>query len=824
MLSIFNLKSAAQAASYYEKDNYYLVGEGPSGWWGKTADSLGLQGRVEREEFEEILQGNLPDGTEFREGHRPGTDLTFSAPKSVSLMGLVEGDLRILKAHREAVSAALEFLEGHAARTRQTEDGITEQVKTGNVLVARFDHDTSRELDPQLHTHCVLLNATRRADGEYRALDNELFFRNKMLAGALYRAELADRLRGLGYEIEVKKKNGEFELGGFTREQIEAFSLRRKQILERMAERGLTTAEGAAMATLDTRRAKKQNVDREALAQEWKIRAKEAALELRIPEKGRKPKKINLEKSALEQVERALEHFFERGSVVRHEEILRYSLERGTGSVTFAEVAGAVQNLVERKRLLAVGEGRYTTEQALRLETKILGFARDGAEKFSSIIEDKHLGKELSHRKLTTGQQEAARLVLTTLDQVTLVQGYAGTGKTTMLRCVHELASGAGYEVRGFSNTAAAASVLAIETGIQADTLAMKLAASRLKIEESRKPKLWIVDEASMMGTKQCSALFDLAKREGARLVLVGDRQQLPAIEAGKPFALLQDRGAKVATMSEVMRQKTKWLKKVVDLVIGRKGKHALDALNKNVFEVPDRKTRLNEVANYYLEKKGDITRRPLMITGTNADRNELNELVRTRLEARGELHGGRVNGEILINRSFTEAERKDTRSYQVGDVVRFAREYKKLGIAKGEYLTVESVDRQYNLVRLKGAGEKRVAWQPWRLKKVEVYEQEKRELRVGDLVRFTRNDRERGRKNGETGRVVEVDEGSRSVVVETEVSGGDAEITSDGGLVDVWGGPEGSTVSTPPRALGLHIALGTTLNQHDAQVWMLAQ
>jgi len=201
----------------------------------------------------------------------------------------------------------------------------------------------------------------------------------------------------------------------------------------------------------------------------------------------------------------------------------------------------------------------------------------------------------------------------------------------------------------------------------------------------------------------------------------------------------------------------------------------ALKALINNVIEVPDRAARLKAVANYYLDKKGDVSQRPLMITGTHADRKDLNELVRTALEARGELQGGRVHGEILINRSLTEAERKDPLSYRVGDVIRFDRGYKKLGIDKGEYLAVESVGREPNLVELRGEGGKVVSWQPGRFKKVEVYEQEKRELRVGDLVRFTRKDRERGWKNGETGRVVVVDEESRSVVVETKNDSGQA-------------------------------------------------
>ena len=151
MISISNLKNAAQAASYYEKDDYYVDKECPSQWWGKGAEKLGLEGRVEREKFRDIMNGTLPDGTEmpdYRGDRRPGVDMTFSAPKSVSLMALVVGDDRIIEAHREAVSSALDWLENTSAQARVTQGGVTSTEATGNLAVARFDHDTSRELDP----------------------------------------------------------------------------------------------------------------------------------------------------------------------------------------------------------------------------------------------------------------------------------------------------------------------------------------------------------------------------------------------------------------------------------------------------------------------------------------------------------------------------------------------------------------------------------------------------------------------------------------------------------------------------------------------------
>ena len=201
MISMHNVGSAGQALHYFSADNYYTKDEGleHSEWFGKGAGQLGLAGQVDQQAFLELLGGkvdgqdlgkwvrNEKSGEKERE-HRPGTDMTFSAPKSVSLLAEVHGQREVREAHEAAVKKALAYLETELARTRRTVDGRTESVATGNVTVAMFRHNTSRDLDPQTHTHAVIMNATRREDGQWRSLANEEIYSAQRVIGALYNA------------------------------------------------------------------------------------------------------------------------------------------------------------------------------------------------------------------------------------------------------------------------------------------------------------------------------------------------------------------------------------------------------------------------------------------------------------------------------------------------------------------------------------------------------------------------------------------------------------------------------------------------------------
>ena len=212
--SIGAIASAAQGTSYYEKDGYYASDDPAhreaSAWTGKGAEALGLEGPVDPDAFRGVLEGKVPDGSgralgrRAKDGsieHRPGRDVTLSAPKSVSLAGLVGGDARVVDAHDRAVAATLAWIERNAAETRLKDPATGRMVREGGqkMVAATFRHDTSRNLDPQLHTHAVIANMVQGEDGRWRSMANEKLYESKMLIGAIYRSELARGLSRLGY-------------------------------------------------------------------------------------------------------------------------------------------------------------------------------------------------------------------------------------------------------------------------------------------------------------------------------------------------------------------------------------------------------------------------------------------------------------------------------------------------------------------------------------------------------------------------------------------------------------------------------------------------
>ncbi|WP_025318819.1 MobF family relaxase [Granulibacter bethesdensis] len=249
--TISALTSAGQAASYYEADDYYAEGGlAPSEWLGQGAQVLDLAGAVDHEQFARLLEGHVAGqslGT-MREGeweHRPGWDVTFSAPKSVSIMAEVAGDRRLIAVHERAVKTALGLAEQHFTATRLREDGSIRREATGNLVIASFRHGTSRALDPQLHTHNVILNMTRDKAGQWRSLEPRAFYQMQKLMGAVYRQELAAEVQRLGYAIE-RGKDSTFEIAGIGTETLEAFSQRSAAIEARLAERGKSRDQASA--------------------------------------------------------------------------------------------------------------------------------------------------------------------------------------------------------------------------------------------------------------------------------------------------------------------------------------------------------------------------------------------------------------------------------------------------------------------------------------------------------------------------------------------------------------------------------------------------
>ena len=291
--TVVELRSSAVAVTYYERDGYYAKNDSEhrqaSFWYGDAAKALGLKAHVRPSRFESVLSGYVP-GTDqrlgrMREGehdHRPGWDITLSAPKSVSLEALVMGDRRVIRAHDEAVRATLGFVEADLLQTRGWDPATRRRprVKANGMVVAGFRHLASRDQDPQLHTHCVLANMTRNASGEWRSVEPTKIRRSEKLIGAYYRNELALRLQALGMAVSpslVGRVPG-FELAGYERSFLDAFSGRRREILAYLEQKDLPyTAKHTQMAALHTRRRKEERTLAD-LVPEWRARAQALGL------------------------------------------------------------------------------------------------------------------------------------------------------------------------------------------------------------------------------------------------------------------------------------------------------------------------------------------------------------------------------------------------------------------------------------------------------------------------------------------------------------------------------------------------------------------
>ncbi|HEX8988229.1 MAG TPA: MobF family relaxase [Rhodocyclaceae bacterium] len=772
MLSIAIVKNSAAAGSYYvEADDYYVKDRSPSAWMGDGARRLGLSGEVEGQAFRDLLDGKMPDGSQIHnaaEGRRAGLDLTFSSPKSVSMQTLIGGDTRLVEAHEAAVARALDYAEGLAAY-RVTEHGTTRIEGSGNLLVASFRHDLSREADPQLHTHAVAINATQRPDGEWRALEAGELLRQKMLMGALYRAELALEVQKLGYEVRQTHVDGRFELAHFDDKQIEAFSTRSQAIETALAKAGKTredaTAREKEIATLATRNAKGA-VDRAALREAWQEKSRALGIDF-TPALA--PTTLAMDaraEAARAAVAFAVIHATERQAVVRETELIRAALERGTGDTDLAAIRAEIERQSRSGALIREGL-HYTTPEAQAREREMLDIEARGRGVVAPILARAEAERALAGTTLNAGQRDAAALVVSTDARVSAIQGTAGTGKTTMLRQAQALAKARGYQMVGLAPSAAAARELR-KAGIESRTIAAFVRLDRPGIDRQ---SILVVDEAGMVSARDMHQVLTTAEAAGARVVLVGDVQQLKAVEAGRPFAQLQAAGIARVEMGEIQRQNNAKLRHAVELAAKGEAARSLGVLSKHVVEIEDHRDRHLAIAKDYAMLPTRERDKTLILAGTHLARMAINSHVRTELG----LVGRGVVVSALERKDLTEAQARSSLAYQPGDLVQAQKGYGSLGLARGDLARV--VEGGAGRVMLALEDGRRVEWRPAVQTNLTAYRETARELAVGDAVRITANDHARGLVNGERATVAGID-AERQTVTLVKADGG--EITLD--------------------------------------------
>jgi conjugative relaxase-like TrwC/TraI family protein len=790
MLTISKPLSAGQAQTYHAeefanaRENYYTEADQIRGeWHGKLAEQWGLRGEVREEHFQRLSEGQQPitgeqlvrhqTAREYMSArgekvsameHRAGWDATFSAPKSVSLTALLGGDDRVPDAHRESVAVALDELERYVqARV----GGNLPAETTGKWIAAKFEHDSARPVNgyaaPQLHTHVVFFNLTESQGGKSHALQPRELYKTQQYATAVYRSELATRLKGLGYEIE-RGKSGQPEIKGYSEEYLAASSPRRQQIKEHLAKENQRGAGAAQIAAHQTREAKIELSHEEMQQRHRQIAEAFNSQPERVVEAARE-RTHHIEqhvppKMAQSAVTFSKERNLEREAVVEERDLLRDALRRSMGEAALTEVRSEFEKRVNTGEFIGVEKrtgapGRaFTTREMIGYEQDTIQVMRDGQNKFGALASfDTRKGIEKDHPHLSQSQQAAVEQILASRDQVTAMEGVAGSGKTTSLAVVREAAEREGYKVEGFAPTSRAAQKLG-EAGIESSTLQRHLARSN---EQHDGPKrLYVLDESSLASTKQMNEFLHRLK-DNDRVLLVGDVRQHQAVEAGTPYQQLQEAGIQTARFDEIVRQKDPGLKEVVEQLSRGDVQGAIEKLDAQgrVHEIADYGERLKEIAREYAKQPEGT----LIVSPDNQSRVAINQIIHREMQTRGQVDHSEHPVRVLIARQeITGADRQWAEQYDPGDVVRYTKGSKTHGIEAGEYTRVERVNAKENLLTIKRESGEEVSYDPRRLQGVTLYRETERAFSQGDRVQFTAPNHGQHVANREMGTIEKID------------------------------------------------------------------
>jgi conjugative relaxase-like TrwC/TraI family protein len=790
MLTISNPLSASQAQAYHAeefgnaRENYYTQGDQIGGeWHGRLAEQWGLRGEVREEHFGRLSEGQHPmtgeqlvrhqTAREYvnRHGekvapmeHRAGWDATFSAPKSVSLTGLVGGDERVREAHRESVGVALDELERYVqARI----GGNLPAETTGKWVAAKFEHDSARPVGgyaaPQLHTHVVFFNLTQTEDGEAYALQPRELYKTQQYVTAVYRSELAARLKTLGYEIE-RGKSGQPEIIGYSEKYLAASSPRRQQIEEHLAKENQRGADAAQIAAHKTREAKLTLSHAEVQQRHREIAEAFGNQPDNVVRAAKETVRKIEEESPHRIVQSAMtfskERNLEREAVVDERELLRDALRRSMGDATFTDIRGEFEKRISTGEFIGVekrtgARGRvYTTEEMIAYERDTIQIMREGQNKCAALASfETRRETEKDHPHLNESERAAIEQILRSRDQVTALEGVAGAGKTTSLAVVRKAAEGEGYKVEGFAPTSRAAQKL-VEAGIESSTLQRHLARSNDQRDGQK--RLYVLDESSLASTKQMNELLHRLK-DSDRVLLVGDVRQHQAVDAGTPYQQLQEAGIQTARLDEIIRQKDPALKEVVEHLSRGQVKEAIEKLDKQsrVHEIADPNKRHEAIAHEYAKQPEGT----LVVSPDNQSRMEINRMIHAEMQKTGQVDHRERNMRVLVARQeITGADRQWAEQYEPGNIVRYTKGSKTQGIEAGEYARVEGVNAKENLLTVKRDIGKQVSYDPRRLQGVALYRETERAFAQGDRVQFTAPNREQHIANRELGTIEKIE------------------------------------------------------------------
>ncbi|MBU2765567.1 relaxase domain-containing protein [Acidithiobacillus ferrivorans] len=859
--------SAKDVAQYlgHEKEAAaveYYSGSGqqqPSFWTGQLADKFGLDTNkpIQQSDLIALLEGKLPDGTDIsgRAGdmdgkRRMGTEINFSAPKSFSLLvAAADPELRteLLQMWDDSVRDGLAYVESDIASARYGKGG-KERAMAGKVIAAVYRHEDARPVDGHtdihIHSHAALINVVEDRNGGYRSIDLDFGEQNVRMetADMIMKSRLSEKLERAGISI-VRTKDG-FEVAGITKEQIYESSSRKQQIDEQLIQDGTTRAEsshqqrdGAWQITREDKNTKKNLLEQQS---EWRIHARRLGID---PQKCKRPEvtqdipTINREKDDRAKIANmcldfALDDLTATNSVFNREKLYLEAVKQGMGQVTIDDVKDA---LIDHKEIISAGKQKFeyvkksrageqikvverhdmlTTKKVVQREGWLQGYCEEGKGKMQALmnsedaVETIRQAEERQGFKFSAGQRKSLEATFTSADKIIGIVGSAGVGKTTSAKAIIDAARETGYETIGLTPSHTARQEL-VEAGTDVNITTARLLQNTDKVEG--KPKLYLLDEAGMVGDRSMQEILKKLRAED-RILLSGDPDQLKAMEAGDTFKMLMDsESIAYSEIREVQRQKDADMRNMAQLFASRKTSEALEIAKNYMTEVEvtgtgsvDKKTgqlskittedRRKAIADKTVERfiglDDDQRKNTLIVCKTNAVREMVNNDIRHHLVDSGKINTQEsVEVTRLTRTSLTAAQRSEARYYTVGQVMRMQEriennggngkdtktksgivdyEIKDINLQTGE-LTLSAKDRQKN-INLNDIDHT----------KVQLYDkQENWKVAKGDTLVLRDNSQSKEYKafNGDGGIVAEVKDGKitmktdkgKTVIIDTK-------------------------------------------------------
>lgn len=724
MLTTSNV-SMIQAGKYYGKDDYYARTLTKEDFWFGNGLLSPLGDSIPNPNQTTIVPLTHPDYEAIRnslkeefppDSKKLAIDITFSPPKSVPI-AMLNPTLKydLIDAHNQAVKRVLSFIEENHViwRKHTNKDNKTEHIQTKNALFACLQHRVSREQDPQLHTHCLLFRKTM-VNGKIMTIEDRFIHSNQYLFSLMYDNELCRALQERNIPIREANspdhKNNHFEISGVSDVLIDHFSKRKHQIQHYQETHGFSdTWEGAHAAGLASRKAKPPE-DLLALEKVWQQDIKElGGFSVQKISPTNEPLRAleidTLMKSSIDALQEKAYAFSKSDVMI---EVYKQGMMMG---ITLPELENAFDNHLQ-SHLIRVGfrhlnnEPYYTTPKNMArakyidnilLTPKIEDYSALSPEIATEQVES--ISKELKESQgweLSKGQKEAVKLMLSTSDKYVAIEGIAGSGKTTMLEQAKTLYDTQGLKVIGMAFTGKAAEAMESEAAIPSQTIHKYL--NQLSpstphdnwdfsaVKKADNPEVWIVDESSMLTDHLLSNILEASEKRNAKVVFLGDPNQLLPIGTGNAFArMTQESNEQVPTvrMREINRQEEgSNLRKTVEALSGKfdniEKTSPLAYIDENIKEIPQRDYRINSVIADFFNYTPEEQDKTAILVARNNDRNELNQRIHERLVKDKHLSSERVLS------SINQYGAEEAKPYSVGEKIIFTKNDYKIKDTNG--------------------------------------------------------------------------------------------------------------------------------------------